>query len=566
VTSPGSDDRIREESLWFGPANRPLFARLTSPATSQLRGGILLSPPIGREARLARHAMRALAIRLASDGYASLRFDHFATGNSSGSFDDDEFVGVWFETLDWGSALLRSYGAPVISAVGMRIGATILAAAATQRDLGLTSAVLWDPCESGRTFLRESSALGALGRELDGPDSGGPVKRLEYVYPEEASKRLGELNVYGPATEPLAKRILIVVRDDRVVSEKFRANWSEGVEWTTTSEQGALLETELPSSVLATGTLAEIRAWLTAPEAPWAAMRELAPRQDTALLVGRNGQAIRERLVEVGPHRLFSVVCEPVGDVMGPLIVLVNGINEDHVGPSRLWVELSRLWAGYGLRCLRFDGRGLGESPWTPDQPDPPLFDKNRPVDIRDATRALTPSGPTDSVLIGLCSGALVALEVAREYKSRGLCLINPQVGTGLVKNANRMETSAQPLLRSLAQRGDRVLKRHRWIGKLVRQISRVVLATATSPKVRATLVNNGTEMLLLASPDELAPFPWIPIIGSIDHRRLVSSAHYRIEVVNGMDHDFLNDVGRQRAVAILERHVLETFAGVAPQ
>ena len=42
-------------------------------------------------------------------------------------------------------------------------------------------------------------------------------------------------------------------------------------------------------------------------------------------------------------------------------------------------------------------------------------------------------------------------------------------------------------------------------------------------------------------------------------------SEHFRVEIVPGMDHDFLSDVGRARALAILERHVLEMFLRVSP-
>jgi pimeloyl-ACP methyl ester carboxylesterase len=264
----------------------------------------------------------------------------------------------------------------------------------------------------------------------------------------------------------------------------------------------------------------------------------------------------------LGPNKLFGVLSEPVGDVKGPLIVMVSGINEDHVGPSRLWVELSRRWAGVGLRCARFDLRELGESPWLPGQPYPPAFDKTRPDDIRDAVNELSPTDPSDSVLIGLCSGAQLALGAALEFKSRGVCIINPQVGTGILRTADRLDKSDRASLRSFMQRCETVLKRHRWVGKMVRQVLRLVVPTATSPKVRKTLADNETEMLLLVSPGDFSPFPWMPIIGTIDARRLVSSKRFRVEVISSMDHDFLSDVGRERTVEILERHVLEKFSG----
>jgi hypothetical protein len=261
---------------------------------------------------------------------------------------------------------------------------------------------------------------------------------------------------------------------------------------------------------------------------------------------------------------VFGILSEPVGQVKGPLIVMVNGINEDHVGPSRLWVELSRYWAGFGLRCIRFDLQELGESPWLPGETDPPLFSPTQSQDIASALRALNAENPSDSVLVGLCSGARLALEVALDIKCRGVCMINPQVGSGLLRNADRMQKSEKETIRSFVKRCESLVLRHRWVGKTVWQISRLVLPNASTPRVRSRLLKNGTEMLLLASPDGLSPFPRIPIVGTLDLRRLTSSEHYRVELMPILDHDFLSDVGRARAVAILESHVLAMFAGVA--
>jgi pimeloyl-ACP methyl ester carboxylesterase len=137
VDHGGARGAVDEESLWLGTTDRPLFGRLTTPVGDTSKGGVLLSPPIGRESRLARRALRTLAIYLAVDGYVSLRFDHFGTGDSSGSLDDDDFDQAWVEGVGQGVALLRSLGSNSVSAVGMRMGATILGKAASTYDLGL---------------------------------------------------------------------------------------------------------------------------------------------------------------------------------------------------------------------------------------------------------------------------------------------------------------------------------------------------------------------------------------------------------------------------------------------
>ncbi|MGB7653532.1 MAG: hypothetical protein WBL51_09695 [Acidimicrobiales bacterium] len=559
------EKQVHEESLWFGVVDRPFFGRLSTPVDEKTLGGILLSPPIGRESRLARRALRSLAFLLAADGYVSLRFDHFGTGDSSGMLDDKDFASAWIEGVTEGIEYLRSLGVSSVSAIGMRMGATIVGSAASIRDLGLSSFVMWDPCESGRAYIRELSALGALRQDGVSTDSSEPTTMLEYHFSGEVATQISHFTLSDPTSRRLAERVLVVARDDRPVSSKFRSKWeAEGVDWATTSEQGALLETELPSSLQPWSTITQIRGWLTALPTVSACLSIPPPVRNAVLTRGSDAHRVRESLVELGPRKLFGIVSEPEGGPQGPLIVMVNGINEDHVGPSRLWVELSRQWASKGLRCIRFDLSELGESPWSPDQPNRPVFDKHR--DVGDALRELSPDDPSDSVLIGLCTGAKLALDVALEYQAHGVCSINPSLGTTVHRNADRLKNSDRASIQSFARKVENQVKRHLWVGKLNRQISRLVSASAYSPKVRSTLVKNGSEMLLLVSPDDLSPFPWIPILGSLDHRRLVSSNHLRIEIVPGLDHDFLSTIGRSRAVEILDRYIVETFTDVTPE
>ncbi len=72
---------VTERSLWLGSETGPIFARLTTPLSGATRGGILISPPIGSEARVARRTFRTLATTMAAEGYSVLRFDHFGTGD-----------------------------------------------------------------------------------------------------------------------------------------------------------------------------------------------------------------------------------------------------------------------------------------------------------------------------------------------------------------------------------------------------------------------------------------------------------------------------------------------------
>ena len=491
----------------------------------------------------------------------SLRFDHFGTGDSSGSLDDDAFDQAWVEGVEQGVALLRSFGCTSVSAVGIRMGATILGKAAATYDLGLSSLVLWDPCETGRSYVREHVALGAIRRTSIPSESDEPTTMLEYVLSENAATQLHQFDLSAPSPKKVAERVLVVVREDRAVSEKFRARWDEeNAQWATTSEQGPMLETELPSSELPEVTIERIKTWLTAPASTPAPL-SWPPRSRDTVLRTKGASPIRESVVELGVRKMFAIVCEPVGPALGPLIVMVNGINEDHVGPSRLWVELSRRWAESGLRSVRFDLEELGESPWLPGQSQRPVLDKARSQDIGDAVRALNPSDPTDSVFVGLCSGAQLAMVVARKIKNRGVCAINPQVAAGMLRSAERLKKSDQESVRSFVRGVQALFRRYPWIEEAIDQLSLLALYP---PKVSQALIEKQSEMFFLLSPEDLSRFSQLPVLGAALRRRLVSSKHHRVQIVPGLDHNFLSTLGRDRAVALLDRHVIETFVGAA--
>jgi pimeloyl-ACP methyl ester carboxylesterase len=555
---PDATGKVHERSLWLGTPENPIFARLTTPVTSSIGGGLLISPPIGRESRAARRTLRLLAESIAGEGFAVLRYDHFGTSDSSGGFDDDRFFVEWTEQIRRGVEFLRSLGAPAVSALGMRLGATILGRAAQLQNLDLSSVVLWDPCESGRSYLRERAAFEATAQEDDRPESTRANEKSEFVYREETKETMRTLTLLEVEPEKLAHRILILTRDDRVTSSKLTRQFDAvSVEWDATDEQSALLEVELPFAKLPVRALRRIEDWIVMSKVDGTPLRATSEVTTSPVDAGPGPMSVRERAIAVGPRGLFAIASEPVGEANGPWIVMVNGANEDHVGPSRLWVDLSRRWSSYGLRCVRFDFMGLGESPRSGIDPSASESDDPELADINDVIRALSPDDPSNAVLIGLCSGAHVALRAALQLHSRGVCTINPQVGPALLRTADRLEESEHSLFRRVRQS----VKDQPWIGKLVWQMCRVVLPTAYSLKVRKALAEAGTEMLLIVSPQDINPFPRTPILRSLDQRRLIPTTKCRIDIVPDMDHDFLNSEGRAKAVAILDDHILNIFS-----
>jgi hypothetical protein len=90
-------------------------------------------------------------------------------------------------------------------------------------------------------------------------------------------------------------------------------------------------------------------------------------------------------------------------------------------------------------------------------------------------------------------------------------------------------------------------------------------LASVCPPKVRSAFAKNGTETLLLLSPEDLSSLLRVPVIGAVLRRRQASTENFHVEIIPELDHAFLSVLGRNHAVAILDQHIVETFANANP-
>ncbi|HEY8080842.1 MAG TPA: hypothetical protein VIE15_02050 [Acidimicrobiales bacterium] len=562
--APGAP--LLEEPRWFGPADHPLFGWVTWPEGTDVRGGVLLAPPIGREARAARRALHEVAIALAERGFASLRFDYDGTGDSSGNFDDPARDRAWVDSVAHAAAYLRELGAETVSAVGMRLGATILGAASQAHDLRLASVVLWDPCDTGRGYLRELGALEALRRTNVIVDPERGVETAEFVFTPDAVAALRRLSLVAEAATPLAERVLVVTREDRAASEKLRKRLNdEKVDWETTSEQAAMVDVEPLGAVMPRTTIRSIVSWLAAEPAVPGPFAVPAAASSTTLAIDKVATAVTERVVRLGPRRLFGIVTEPTVAPSGPWIVMFNVANEEHTGPSRLWVELSRRWAGLGLRCVRFDLTGLGDSPRVPGRADRTMYDLAWLEDLPEVARVLSPADPADTVFVGLCSGAYLAAEAGLALGSRGVCAINPPIGVDFLAGVATLERSRHRSVRLLAVQLKEVALRLRWVSVAIWQVVRVIMPSVFNRDVMASIAASGTDLLLLASTDDLTPFPTMPRLERFFAGRLVRPANYEVTFVEGLDHSMHAAEGRDRAIAMLAAHIEGRFATPHP-
>jgi len=556
---------VFEEARWFGPPEGRIFGWLMWPDAETARGGVILAQPLGREARATRRAMRSLGTELAKRGFVALRLDYPGTGDSSGSLDELDVQLEWVDAIGEAAEYLHSFGLADVSAVGMRLGA-VIAGSANAKGLTLSSLVLWDPCETGRKFLREVGALESLRRsDFEAPDDGSVVTS-EWVFAPTSVEQIRGLNLLEVASEIHADRLLIITRDDRAFPEGLRRRLEgRSAEWEVTSEQGAMLDVEPLGAVLATTAIIRIASWIEANDAQ-AAPFKLDEADASAIVCGRRDDPrVQETFVRLGRRRLFGIVTEPVGESRGPVVVLFNAANEEHIGPSRLWVELSRGWSAKGMRCLRFDLTGVGDSPNFPRPPARLWFEQEWLEDVEDVVREMQPQDPTNEILVGLCSGAYLAVEGAVAIGAQAACLLNPPVGTDLLHAAATLRQSRFRWHRLMAHLLRVLHLQNRWVGAGSWQVLRMFVPRRYSKDLIASAAKGGTTLFVLSSDDDLSPYPHVPVLRSIDRHRVVAPRNYQVEFIPGLDHSMHARKGRVLAAASLDEFVRDWFVAVTP-
>ncbi len=127
---------------------------------------VLLCNPFGQEGIRAHRLYRVMSERLAAAGYHVLRFDYYGSGDSAGADEAWDLQGSVADTQAALMELLRRSHAPVWSAVGLRLGATIVLDLVRRAPLPPQLLMLIEPVLDGRAYLSDlaASSLEALNR------------------------------------------------------------------------------------------------------------------------------------------------------------------------------------------------------------------------------------------------------------------------------------------------------------------------------------------------------------------------------------------------------------------
>ncbi|MHB8429688.1 MAG: alpha/beta fold hydrolase [Acidimicrobiales bacterium] len=579
-----------EIPFWFGDGDRKLFGWLHLPAGRQARGGVVLCQPLGIEAICVYYTYRLLAQELAARGLAVLRFDYDGTGDSCGGETDPGRLDAWLASVQTAGDWLTSAGVRAFGIVGVRIGGLFAAREAARRG-GVGALVLWDACLSGRSFLREQRFLRVLGDSTaDGDEDAVEAPGIRFE--PETVKELSDLAI-ADLVGPLAARTLVLTPPGLSRPRRLEHRLEDSsVDWEQATGQSDLLDSRLQMPPL--DVVERVADWLSnALDGEPVDVR--TPTGDAGVVDVREAASsalVTERTVSLGPYHLFGIVTEPETRPIGPTIVLVNEGNTPHIGQARIWVDLARRLASDGFRVLRFDLSGNGDSDPRPGRPGHVARPPEAVDDIYEAMRAISPDRPTDTVLIGFCSGAYLAFEQALVNLPRGICAINPIFSFIPPEEPGTADRPARQVTRGWFVRLARVPLR--WLGRrqggtelerwtksleaatwpvavatrapavpqlVWRAVNRTLLENIPSDTIDH-LVEQDVDTLIITGPGDFLPIS-LGAQDTID--RLRRSPRFHLEMISDLIHSSWEVKQRRQLIACIEEHLLGTYDPTEP-
>ena len=596
-------DRSNAVPTWFGPEDRSLFGWVHIPETPGGQG-VVLCPSIGIEGEASQLAYRTLAIALADAGCTVLRLDYDGTGDSVGGMDDPDRLEGWIASIDIGLDYLRDAGVVSLHLVGARLGAALAARAAAGR-ADVVSLTLWYPWTKGSQFVRYQRALRRMYAVGESPDAAsGSTEIPGFVLDPDLTIDLKALDTADRA-ESLPEAVLVIDAADPDTGVATRPAFGPaGCVRCTGTGVDALFGVELMRATVDERDVAVITSYIVdrdVPEEP----RAIEPYIRQHARVETPGAVpVIEYPVAFGGGGLFGMLAVPAEPTDGPLLadstrvattggpvptfgsaLFLNAGSLHHVGPGRQWVELSRRWAARGIRCLRMDIGGIGDSPLHGLPGELSSYPPDALHDVIEGVNYLAPEDPKEVVLLGLCAGAFHALLAAPSTEVGGVAVLNPLrlptpgvsesgsmgdlIEGAPVAKAAELAGSAElpspsgsriPHRRFLGAMRDRgvfhPITRHMpdrawWV------LQRVKGGQNPVHSIRE-VVGSGAAVCIVLGPDE---WPGIGRGRIHELRSVARSGILEIAFVPTLDHSFHVASGRSAALTVLEEWVL----GIGP-
>jgi pimeloyl-ACP methyl ester carboxylesterase len=563
---------------WFHEAGRPG------------RPAVVLCPPYGLETLSAHRTLRELALRLANNGYPTLRFDYVATGDSAGAdLDDADAVPVLSDSIHRAIDAARArFGVAQVVVVGFRLSTLLAAAVVASRD-DVCGLVAIAPPPSGRAYIRESRMFGGGAQRADAGYT-GLVMPEGFRISEASCASISALK--WPAQLPAGLRAAFVVDRDDIPAGKAcadalgqagadcRYEVLPGVPGMLATPYEAIVPTQIIDALIG---------WLNASIGPVQATPQPIPSSTpgtgtVARLSGQAGGAIVERPVRIGTRPALSgILSEPAnagrgGERRQGLLVL------DRVGTGRMWVHLARRRAEGGDIVVRVNLPGTGDSELRPGRDDMHMYDEDNASDVATVVAWMRANLPIDRcAVVGLCAGAYHALNailleapIDTVYSVNqviyqwlpGMSLDPTKADIGhliLTRNASRSATDLDQWKRLL--RGEIDLRRHlgalgrhamdllgKVFGPLLRPLGLGRAEDISVAKLRAATSRSTTLRLIFSSDDP--GFARMNVRASHILPELRRTGRFSMDVMTDTDHTFTTRESQRRFFELLDSYL----------
>jgi pimeloyl-ACP methyl ester carboxylesterase len=194
--------------FYFGSRDRRLFGIYEPAAVSRVvrRNAAVLCYPMGEEYFHAHRPLRHLSRLLAQAGFHTLRFDYYGTGDSDGEIGEVSLCGARMDILAAVEELKAITQVDAVSLVGLRLGASIAAVAASALPAEVNDLILWDPVVTGDRYFHEQ-ALRRVGRETWNARGDPPLPEFD---PNFTERVLGEIRDLNLAAVSLPPHVLLI--------------------------------------------------------------------------------------------------------------------------------------------------------------------------------------------------------------------------------------------------------------------------------------------------------------------------------------------------------------------
>ena len=419
-----------EVPTFFGPSDSPLFGVVHLPVDNQIRGGVLICGSLGKEGMHSVRLHRILADSLARRGFGVLHFDYLGLGDSAYAQVRDDAVANWVASVGHALDYLTLIGAESATAIGIRAGCLILdeyLAQSHAQTHTVNRVVYLDPYGTGRRYLREHTTLFRLSVGEDAAPP-GEVSIIGGRLSDRAAAEFAALRMgANPVSAHGVDNVLLVGRPEETDKRVTALASAEGVDSIITGGLPECSRSQILPLPVPFTAVDSIIDWIDG-NVPTHTHRAVPQYLTTATMPaeGTDGVDVFESIERIEPNGLFTIRTLPRRRSPAPAktVLFFATSNDLHVGVNRAWVELSRRIAAAGSQAVRWDPAGQGLSGQIRRDPYRWIFTKAGVTDsITVARHACQDAGELE--VVGTCSGAWYAAQVARNIGARSAILVN---------------------------------------------------------------------------------------------------------------------------------------------